>query len=399
MLDIQTFRASTLQEALQLVRESLGPDAAVLHTRELRQSRLGLFPKRFVEVDASRVVAAANRLEQPNPGLIARSNRTQDSQRKPRTADTEANTEANPLNRLDLTNDTTARPPTLASQITAGPHPALTPAMFEVLTIALEAGVEPQLAKALLTAACEPCDLSQLHQSELIKARMIQLVANDLRTTGPVELQEDEQKVVALVGPTGVGKTTTLAKIAAGFRFDYGCQIGLITLDTFRLGAVDQLLQYAELISAPLEVVSSPEQVIGALQRLRECDLVFLDTAGRSPKDTEQLALLNDFLTAAEPDAVYLTVSATSSPSHVRETIQQFSALNPTSLLVTKLDEAAAFGEWLPVLQGTRLPISYVTAGQHVPEDIFIATPRRLANTLLGHAAQARGDSFVSKVR
>lgn len=391
-MEIKTFRASTLQEALQLVRESLGPDASVLHTRELKHSRLGLFPKRFVEVDASNGLSI-NR-QPAHAAMHSAGSMSPRMAQQPVAATAALNNQQ--LSRLDISNDL---PPTSAAnaQAPAARNAALTPAMIEVLSSILEAGIEPQVAKSLLNAACENCDASQLNQSSLIAARLIQIVAGDIKTIGPVDLEEDQQKVIALIGPTGVGKTTTLAKIAAGFRFDFGCQIGLITLDTFRLGAVDQLLQYAELISAPLEVVSSPAQVIGALQRLRECDLVFLDTAGRSPKDTEQLAQLAEFLNAAEPDAVHLAVSATSSRGHVREAIQQFSSLNPTSLLITKLDEAVTFGEWLPVLQGTDLPISYVTTGQHVPEDIQAATPRRLASILLGQNAQVGADDSLAK--
>ncbi|MEZ6136057.1 MAG: hypothetical protein R3C53_14240 [Pirellulaceae bacterium] len=268
--------------------------------------------------------------------------------------------------------------------------------MFDLLSGMLTAGIEPQTAKALLEDARVRCGDEGCNQPWLLQSTLSHLLARQLRCAPALELSSDEQKVVALVGPTGVGKTTTLAKIAAGFRYEHGSQIGLITLDTFRLGAVDQLLQYAELISAPLEVVSSPAHVTGALQRLRECDLVLLDTAGRAPKDAEQLSILADFLHAADPDAVHLVCSATSSKAHVCDTIAQFSALQPTSLAITKLDEAVEFGQWLDVLRNGHLPISYLTAGQHVPQDIAVASSAKLASLLLGLAVHPTSDSELN---
>jgi flagellar biosynthesis protein FlhF len=264
----------------------------------------------------------------------------------------------------------------------------MSPAMFEVFSELLDGGVDPLLARELVSEAGESCTAAEALDPWLIRGRLSQLVGAKLSVSGPIEISDGKQQVVALVGPTGVGKTTTLAKIAAGFRFDLGCQVGLITLDTFRLGAVDQLLQYAELISAPLEVVSSPDQVSSALQRLQQCDLILLDTAGRSPRDAEQLTVLRDFMSCAKPNSTHLVLSATSSVAHAEEALKQFSLLQPTSLLVTKLDEVAGLGSWLSFLRQAALPISYLTTGQHVPQDIVVASTRRLASLLLTSGQQ-----------
>ena len=227
-----------------------------------------------------------------------------------------------------------------------------------------------------------------MNDSLLLQGRICQLVSKNLRVAEPIAVLQGQQAVVALVGPTGVGKTTTLAKLATNFQLDHSCQIGLITLDTFRPGAVDQLLQYAESLDAAMEVVSSASQFMPALHRLKDCDVVFIDTAGRSPNDTEQIRVLQGLLEAAEPTSVQLVVSATSSVGHVQAALEQFSPLHPTGLVITKLDEAVGFGSWLSTLQNCDLPVSYVTHGQHVPRDFSAANRRRLASLLLGHANQ-----------
>lgn len=392
-MEVKTFRAATLQEALQQVRLTLGPDAAVLTTRNLRQSRLGLFPKSLVEVEASADISVASRFQTDRDEATSPSASPASSMSSPASTHTSrAHHSAHAAHFSTNAHDDSRRERFLSEPLVGGLRASETrptSSMLGVLAELIEAGVEPNLAKNLMTEASEWSGGLHRNDSVQLQALISRRVESSLRISGPLKLAADEQKVVAFVGPTGVGKTTTLAKIAAGFRFDGGCQIGLITLDTFRLGAVDQLLQYAELISAPLEVVSSPEQVTGALQRLRECDLVMLDTAGRSPKDAEQLAVLGEFLRAAEPDAIQLVVSAISSRAHVYDTIQKFSALSPTDLLITKLDEAVGFGDWLSVLSASTLPVSYLTAGQHVPQDIRIASARRLTSLLLGNAYNA----------
>ncbi len=384
-MQVYTFQAESVQAALQQVRQKLGHNASILHTRERRHSRLGFFSRTTVEVDATVGIEITRDFETswksarktepqlttaaPQPTTILATKVVSESDSSQTNSNHSVAQSTNPVD---------------ASSATIQHRERILPAMIEVHADLLDAGLPPTVARELLKEAGESCLESQLCDPSQIRVRLSQLIAAKLRVAGSIELQNGQQQIVALVGPTGAGKTTTLAKIAAGFRFELGCQIGIIALDTFRLGAVDQLLQYAEQVSAQLEVVSSPEQVTPALQRLRECDLVLLDTAGRSPRDQPQLAVLGEFLQHAEPHSTQLVISATSSLEHARETMEQFSILKPTNLLMTKLDEVTRFGSWLEFLAGDALPISYLTAGQHVPQDILVASPRRLASLLLG---------------
>lgn len=309
-MQIHTFRAESLQAALQQVRRQLGPDAAILQTREKRQGRLGLFAKPIIEVEATLGSANSAQVENESP----------------------------------------------PAQPAHGQQPVTTPPVNPQ-------PVNPQLA-------------------------------GRLKVSGAIELSANKPHVVALVGPTGCGKTTSLAKIATSFRFEMGSHVGLVALDSFRLGAVDQLLQYADMLSAPLEVVSSAEQIPAALQRLRMCDLVLIDTAGRAPRDTVHLDDLRKFLQLARPQSIQLVISATSSAAHASQSVECFSLLKPTDLLITKLDEAVDFGSWSKLLERTALPISYLTHGQRVPQDITPATADRLASLLLDQQLDSQQQNF-----
>ncbi len=234
---------------------------------------------------------------------------------------------------------------------TVGPN-YLTPAMFEVFTEMLDADVDPDAARLMLQEVALHCSPAQLNDPWLIKGRLCQIIQQRIRVSGPIDIHSGQQQIVALVGPTGVGKTTTLAKLAAGFHFDQGIQVGMITLDTFRMGAVDQLQKYADLLGAACEVVASPDQMVPAIYRLRHCPLILIDTAGRSPRDQSQLKVLKDFLQAAEPTQTHLVLSAASSPAHAQLAMEQFQQLEPTHLLLTKLDEALCLGNWYGPLAG-----------------------------------------------
>ncbi|MEE2681387.1 MAG: flagellar biosynthesis protein FlhF [Planctomycetota bacterium] len=189
--------------------------------------------------------------------------------------------------------------------------------------------------------------------------------------------------VVALIGPTGVGKTTTIAKLAAACRFRDNLSVGLITTDSFRMAAVDQLRSYAEILSISLEVVIDSEDMSEALARLKHCDVILLDTAGRSRRDTDRLGDLGAFLQAAKPDETHLVLSTTTGERTMLRDADAFSALGADRVVLTKLDEAGGFGIVLNVIQKLGTRISFVTTGQEVPDDIEHGGADRIARLLL----------------
>ncbi len=223
-----------------------------------------------------------------------------------------------------------------------------------------------------------------------IRNELQQAVVDMLPPSRPLELSANGQPtVVALVGPTGVGKTTTIAKLAANMKLREGKSVGLITIDTYRIAAVEQLKTYAEILQVNLKAVTTPQEMQPAVRQMADQDLILIDTAGRSHKDEMRIAELGRFLAAARPDQVHLVLSSTSTERAIRETITNFSVLRPQHLILTKLDEAVGFGVILNVLRSVDLRLSYLTNGQSVPADIEPATPRRVAQLILASGAQS----------
>jgi flagellar biosynthesis protein FlhF len=191
---------------------------------------------------------------------------------------------------------------------------------------------------------------------------------------------------VAFVGPTGAGKTTTLAKVAARARIEHGRRVALITIDTYRIGAVPQLASYAEILGVPLAVARTPDELVGAIDRAKEADLVFIDTIGRSPLGSG-VGTLRPFLEAAAPDLVHLVVSATTRPSDSIRAASSFAALGTNRLCVTKLDETEDREAVSLIADAIRLPVSWLGVGQEVPDDLEEATPDRIASLVKGGRA------------
>jgi flagellar biosynthesis protein FlhF len=184
------------------------------------------------------------------------------------------------------------------------------------------------------------------------------------------------------LGPTGVGKTTTLAKIAANYSLNHKKKIGLITADTYRIAAVEQLKTYAEILNLPVSVIYTPDEIHEAILEHQDKELILIDTAGRSHKNAEQFSELKMLVAAAEADEVYLVLNSSMGPRACREILNHYSFLKEYKLLFTKLDEALVPGIIINVRYATGRPLSYTTAGQSVPDDIEVANTAQIVKSI-----------------
>ena len=272
----------------------------------------------------------------------------------------------------------------LVSQVRHQQTPQVPEELFEYYMQLIGNQVAEELAVEIvknIQRNCRPEHLAQksfVHEQMALQLEKLIPVSGEIirkKTVGP--------HVVALIGPTGVGKTTTIAKLAANLKLHDKRTIGLITIDTYRIAAIDQLKKYADIIGSPLRIVGNPEDLRDAITSMANCDFILIDTAGRSPNDTLKLHELKNFLAAAAPDEVHLVLSTTASQACVELAIEKFSDVRIDKIIFTKLDEAAHVGVVLNVMRKVNKALSYVTTGQDVPRDIEAGHGRKLAQMIM----------------
>jgi flagellar biosynthesis protein FlhF len=210
-----------------------------------------------------------------------------------------------------------------------------------------------------------------------------QYIEDMLVPAGPIVLNKNKPTTVMLIGPTGVGKTTSIAKLAATQKIREEKNVALITVDTYRIAAVEQLRTYADLIGVPIKVVSSSNDLKSAIESFNDKDLILIDSAGRSPRNKEKMQELHSYVKAAEVDELHLVLSTSVNNDVIEDTMDRFNNFPINKLLLTKLDEAVHFGMILSIISKTQKPIGYITTGQEVPDDIEVATGKRLARIIL----------------
>jgi flagellar biosynthesis protein FlhF len=198
--------------------------------------------------------------------------------------------------------------------------------------------------------------------------------------TGPIT---GGLNIWVFIGPTGVGKTTTLAKLAAQYRLKARKKVALISIDTYRIGAVEQLKTYASILGVPFELAFRPEDLRKIIENNRHQDLLLVDTVGRSPKDSAHMEVLRDFLSVDPAVENHLVLSATTKGRDLDRAVRQYGGMPIKSYVFTKLDETDEYAPLLNQLLRDRKPLSYLTTGQRVPEDIELATKMNVAELFI----------------
>lgn len=273
-----------------------------------------------------------------------------------------------------------------AGSLPSGEMPA---PLFALYRQMLDNDVPVDQCDRLVGAVRDRLDRVELRDPIVVRQALLREIERTIRTRSESLLNIDHRgvgerpRVIALVGPTGVGKTTTVAKLAATYKLRHQKKVGLVTSDTYRIAAVEQLKTYAGIIGLPLKVANSPKEMSDAIEALRHCDIIVVDTAGRSQNDRRRLTELGAFADAARPDETHLVLSTTVGDNVLRKTAERFRALGPDRCILTKLDEAVTTGTIAGLCDRIGLPLSFVTVGQEVPDDIEPARADRLARCVL----------------
>ncbi len=441
-----------MREALARVKKDLGPRAVILHTRTLKRGGLlGFGSRDVVEITATtdQRVAALRKTEQAGNARTHGDSKAALWHRRP-AGDSTGETPVpqmpvpqtpvpqmpvpqTPVPQMPVpqpggdqtphravggrTAASTRIDPALRSEMgeirtmvkdllhrsEAAAHPEAPAELIDYYTHLLGQDVANELALDVVRQVGESLNLSRSPSGDppspqRVREALCKVLASMLPRAAPLELTAGPRPtVVAFVGPTGVGKTTTIAKLAANMKLRENRRVGLVTIDSYRIAAVEQLKTYAQILKVPLASVLTPQAMREAIAKMSDCDLILIDTAGRSQRDALRIAELGEFLDAAKPDQVHLVLATTTGEATISQAIERFSKLGARRLIFTKVDEAVGFGVILNVLKKADVRLSYLTTGQAVPDDIEIGSAGRVAQMIVGDVAAA--DASAQEVR
>jgi flagellar biosynthesis protein FlhF len=363
-MNIRKFIASNNQEAIKVVKAEMGPDAVILRTRTIHPAEGSVPGKGKVEVTAAIDYAVTDETEgKENP---------QEPKWTPerwKNLDAEIREIKAYLRALE-----------------AGS--VLKPEIYYNLSLRnrynffRDFGLNADVIERLMPEKASHEGCHAISDREHLKKCLLDLLSR-VKVNGE-DRDSGGRRILSFIGPTGVGKTTTLAKLAAMKAVEERKRVALVTVDTFRIAAVAQLETYARIMSVPLEVAGSSQELHNALKKHENCDLVLIDTAGRSPNNRKEINEIHDVFHIPERVHHYLVLSATTQYSHLVNAESRFGVLPFKSYIFTKLDEVDDASPMVNFLFSRSKPVSYFTTGQQVPEDIEPASRKRLAAMILG---------------
>lgn len=342
---IKRFEATTTTKAFELVKKALGENAVIIANKTLDKG----MPSQRVEI------MAAMDYDQNDDSL---------AEMIPKTTATTVDTSA-PYSYA------TVRKTTPNRRQQTKPQPRLESQQLrqDFNRILKQNGVRMPVQTTTSGQASTPANKPNPHQVKQWRDQLIEQI-----TTAPLHFNgQGGPLVIALIGPTGVGKTTTAAKIAAWYHLHEGKRVTLLSMDCYRIGATDQLRSYARIMRLPCEVAIRKQDLTQAVARHQDSDLIIIDTAGKSPYDNNHIEELNDWFTHMDELHPFLVVSATTKKEDLQQIVKSYDRLAPHSIILTKLDETRTYATLCQQIAKAQLPVGYLTMGQRVPEDFLVA--------------------------
>lgn len=377
----RVFKAGNIQEAIASIKGELGPDAMILSTRKVGPTPRNPYAKEMVEIEAA-VPAGRS----PGPGRSGNRSATVDSPAW-ESGDRGLKTDVMAAIQEELSG---IKDMISIAGLSGGLH-QMENHHFEsagILASLLRAGVSEKRARAVIQSAGYARDeqVQKGHQTEPLKNYVMRACVNDIETKDIFQrrMPPGRTYTAAFVGPTGVGKTTTIAKLAALLTYERRLSVGLISIDHYRIGAFEHLKAYGSIMGLPCIHAFSREDLGQALDNMKSKDVVLIDTAGHSHYDDRKIDDDARVLADEFGISIHLVLSVTAESINMKEAAVSFSRLKPETYVFTKIDETTRCGKILDQITDYRLPVSMITNGQQVPEDLIVPDRKELLKVMLG---------------
>lgn len=375
-MKIKRYFGNTTQEAMAKLKKELGSDAVILHTRKIkREGILGFLKKPLVEIVAA--------IEEPEKTTAKPKTSISKEPLVPKVEMKDIFQMKNEMH-SSMVNDEVKRlretVEHLVYNIESNGDIKLPDELKPMHKVLVDNGVEAVVATKLMQELIQ--EQKKLDYNYDSREMMTKILSKYLGKVSPISL-DGKQKIVFFIGPTGVGKTTTLAKIAAQYALVNKNKIGLITADTYRVAAVEQLKTYSEILNIPLKIIYEGHEIVDAIKDYYDKELILVDTAGRNHNSKDKIIELTEMLAHVSNPEIFLVLSSTTNYNAIVKIIEKYSEINDFKLIFTKLDESENIGVVLSTKYNFDNELSYVTTGQSVPEDIQLVNIEEVVKTLL----------------
>lgn len=384
-MKIKKFLAPTLKEATEKMKKELGSEAIILSTRVVEEKTLDNVVRLFEitsGIEEEKIEFKQQPAVQEQSTFVAEEKSPVLTSEKPANGSLASfKEELNNFQFEKLKTPFTFSEPVkdLKTKLNSIVKQPIDDGLKDVIDTLINHEVQKPLIKMVVNQLKKSKNL--LNTSNLDNY-VISCLSSMIPTTDFKLAKGKKSKVVALVGPTGVGKTTSIAKLAAISKILHNLDVGIISIDTFRLGAIDQLRIFSEISNIDLLVAYEPEDMPGLISRLKNKDLILIDTVGRSQKNKDELKNIKKFLEKVPVDDTLLVLSATNSVKNLMDAADKFSLFNYDSFLFTKIDEAITYGNLINITMNYNKPIIFLTNGQVIPDDIISADSEFIAKII-----------------
>ncbi|MCH7781802.1 flagellar biosynthesis protein FlhF [candidate division KSB1 bacterium] len=380
---IKKFVAPTLKEAIAKTKKELGSDAVILKSTKVKSGNLLDFSgKEEIEVLAAidkgaKPITPYTTTHSPAVSTVSQAAVPERSFYRPSAPGSNLMTLQADMDELK---QSVAQ---VSSFLKYQSVPAFPQNLQIVMKQLLDNEVEEYLARSLVEEIHNELTQEQNRDLRIVLSVLLKKIGSMITVNNEQRTIAGRPKVIMLVGPTGVGKTTTIAKLATNQKLMNKKKVALVSSDTFRIGAIDQLRTFANIAEIPLTVVYTPEDMKKAVKNYHDMDIIYIDTTGRSQQDSQRLSEMQKLVLNAQPDETHLVLSITTRFGDLVDAAAKFSKLKYNRLLLTKIDETTSLGMILNLLSKVKKPVSYITTGQNVPEDIERASREKLARMIV----------------
>ncbi|MCL2065039.1 MAG: flagellar biosynthesis protein FlhF [Candidatus Cloacimonetes bacterium] len=374
-MKIKKFIAPSMQEALKQIKKEFGDDAIILSNRSVEHSEW----KSAVEI-----TAAIDKKDEPQAEKVHFQSLIEKPAIQPTTSNiptTVIQTQLNSMSKdIEYLRD---RIEFLINHIKYEHLPHIPKNLQDILKILNKNGVNLTLANNMIEEIFTSLSGEELMDEEMIMKKLNNKIKHFLNITGPIKFNQNQTTVVLLMGPTGSGKTTTIAKLAALYKYTYSRKVALVSADSFRIAAMEQLKAFAEIAKIPFVAVYNNNDLTEKINSLRKYELILIDTTGLNAKNMKQMISLKETIRIAKADEIHLTLSMTTKYSDLSDNIKNFNMIPYDGIILTKMDETEGMGDIVNIAADFEKPYSYITFGQDIPDDISLANRNELAQIIL----------------